>query len=41
MRFKMILALGLVFDLLALPVTLNIWKGLFHHPIAELLTDAG
>ena len=41
MGFRVTLVLGLASDLLALPVTVELWKGLIHRPIAELLTDAG
>ena len=40
MRIGVTLGLGFVFDLLALPVTVELWKGFIHHPTAELLTDA-
>ena len=41
MRFSVTLALGFVLDLLALPVTVELWKELIHSPIAALLVDTG
>ena len=40
MRYRVTLVLGFVFDLLALPVTVELWKELIHYPITELLTES-
>ena len=41
MRTGVTLGLGFLFDLMALPVTIPLWRGLIHNQVAEQLSDAG